>query len=450
MKGATAAITFLLLCLSAGFVALGALMTFRLTPERTQRQILRWLAEWFGKGVVLPVALWAVMNLGLTWNLPAFMPSVQAAQINGFSWIGEWLRVTALGGFVVTSFWSTATLGWVLATTCSAVDVEARQHFKALCWTCAIGLGIPALLVLLVGGWEALGLAGAIVLGPMAGYAPGILTPRKAPPLYARAIARIKFGKYAEAEMEIIRELEKCEDDFEGWMMLAELYATRFSDIAEAERAVIELCDQPKLTPSQLSVALHRLADWQLKVAGDPDAARRALRILIDRLPGTHLAHMARLRLNQLPRTVQELQEQRAGTRIPLPALGDKLDRPTDSDLPPMERKQAARQANACVEQLKNDPNNVSAREKLARLFSEYLDRADLGIEQLHLLLDMAEQPDNKRAEWLGLTAAWHLKYRDDPAAACRFLERLIDEFPGSPHAIGARRRLEQAKARLT
>jgi len=80
----------------------------------------------------------------------------------------------------------------------------------------------------------------------------------------------MKFGKYSEAEWEIIRELEKAEDDLEGWMMLADLYATHFGDLAEAERTILEICDQPRLTSSQLSVALHRLADWQPEAGSGP------------------------------------------------------------------------------------------------------------------------------------------------------------------------------------
>jgi hypothetical protein len=260
--------------------------------------------------------------------------------------------------------------------------------------------------------------------------------------MYARAIARIKFGKYSEAEWEIIRELEKAENDFEGWMMLAELYANQFNDLAEAERTILEICAQPKLTSSQLSIALHKLADWQLKLAGDPDAARRALQIVIDRLRGTHLAHMAQLRLNQLPATAEDLREERSGTPIPLPALGDHFD-----DAPRAETEQdskaAARAANACVERLKRDPNNVAVREKLARIFAEQLQRADLGIEQLMLLLDVPDQPDSKKAEWLGLTAAWRMKYQHDLPAGRRILERLLEEFPRTPQALAARRRLE-------
>src|SRR5262249_17477626 len=143
----------------------------------------------------------------------------------------------------------------------------------------------------------------AAMLAPIAGYGPAIVHPKKMPPMYARAIAKTKFGKYTEAEWEIIRELEKHEDDFEGWLMMAELYANHFNDLAEAEQTILEICEQPRTTPTQLSIALHRLADWQLTRANDPDAARRALQMVSDRLPGTHLARMAQLRRNQLPDT---------------------------------------------------------------------------------------------------------------------------------------------------
>jgi len=351
--------------------------------------------------------------------------------------------VLGSGMLLVSSYWTALTLGWLLWSTVQGVDGESRKDFKALGWTCLLGLSIPALAILLLGGWPTLGLAASVILAPIAGYGAALLRPRQTPPMYARAIARIKFGKYTEAEWEIIRELEKAENDFEGWMMLAELYANQFNDLAEAERTILELCDQPKLTHSQLSMALHKLADWQLKLADDPDAARRALQMVIDRLRGTHLAHMAQLRLNQLPATAEDLREERTGRPIPIPALGDHLDdAPTPAETA-HDSQAAAPAANACVERLKRDPNNIAAREKLARIFAEQLQRADLGIEQLMLLLDLPEQPDNKRAEWLSLTAAWHIKYRHDLAAGRRALERLLQEFPQTPQALAARRRLE-------
>lgn len=382
------------------------------------------------------------MNIGLTWYLPPFMPEIQVAQNSGTGWAGEFFDVAALGAFVVCSYWAVATLGWVLWSSLSILDQDRRRHLKALCWTCSIALGIPAVCILLLGGWPLLGLAALLVIAPIAGYAPGIVSPKTMPPVYARAIARMKFGKYNEAEKEILRELEKSEDDFDGWMMLAELYANHFHDLSEAERTILEICEQPQVTPTQVSVALHRLADWQLKLGHDPAAARRALQFVCERLRGTHLAHMAQLRINQLPKNAEDLHEQQTAGSIRMPALGDHLD---EDSLEPaqIDRAAAAKAANACVEKLKRDPNDIPAREKLARIFAEQLEKPDLGIEQIDLLLGLPELPQGKRAEWLALIGAWELKYRHDVERGRKALRQLLEEFPGSVHAFAARRRLE-------
>ncbi len=301
---------------------------------------------------------------------------------------------------------------------------------------------VPALALVWFGGLTLLGLAGIVLLVPMAGYGPSILNLKATPPMYARAIARMKFGKYSEAELEIIHQLEKCEDDFEGWMMLAELYANQFNDLPEAEQTILEICDQPRTKPPQIAIALHRLADWQLQRAGNPEAARRALEMICHRLPRTHLAHMAQLRMNQLPASTAELRQQQQSAQIPLPALGDSLDEPPDQDSG-MDRKRAAREANNCVEILNGDPNNVPARERLARLFAEHLDEPGLGLDQVNLLLEMPNQPDARRAEWLGLIAAWHIRYLHDTDTGRKILERVIREFPQSAQAFAARRRIQ-------
>ncbi len=432
-----------LLFLSLVLIGTGWALAWRLAAEQRRSQNLRWLLAWSLKGLLLPLALWTVMNLGISWALQPFMPQVQAAQNRGGNWWPAFLRVAVAGMFIVSSYWTALTLGWGLMTARGGLVGEARSDFKALCWTCFLGMIVPALLVLLLGGWVTLGLAAIVLLAPIAAYAPAILRVKKLPPMYAAAIARMKFGKYSEAEWEIIRQLENCEDDFEGWLMLAELYAKHFNDLAEAEQTVLEICGQPKTTAPQLSIALHRLADWQLQLASDPDAARRALQIICDRLKGSHLARMAQLRINQLPRTSEELREQQVAQTVPLPALGDSLDEePAPAGSEP-DRDKAVKAANACVEKLKQDPNNVPAREKLARILVEGLQQVDQGLEQLGLLLDMPDQPEAKRAEWLGLTAAWHIKHRQDVATGRKVLERLLREFPQTPQAFAARRRLQ-------
>jgi len=447
--GAAVAILLVLLILSCALVGMSCVMAHRLTAQERQPHLRQWLVSWAVRGLGIPTVIWMLMNLGLSWRLQPFMPQVQAARNGGGPWVPDFLRVLGFGMVIVGSYWTAATLAWILLHAAGTADPERRKNLKSLCWICFLGLGVPAGLVLLVGGWSMLGFAATIMLGPMAGYAPAYLHPKKPRPIYARAIARMKFGKYSEAELEIIRELEHCEDDFEGWLMLADLYATHFHDVAGAEQTILELCDQPRVNPSQQSIALHRLADWHLKVARDPRGARRALALLANRQKGTHLARMAILRMDQLPDTAEELRDQQSAPPIPLPALGDNLDHTATDSQPKMERKHAAQLANGCVEKLKRNPDNVAASEKLARIFAEQLERADLGIEQIDLLLNMPNQPETNRAEWLGIIAAWHLKYRQDHDAGRKALERLVKEFPDTTQAMSARYRLEQMDREL-
>ena len=435
--------------LSAAIVLGTWALVYRLAPEHRRRPQLHWLGFWSIKGLVLPIALWTVLNVGLSWSLQSFMPVVQAAQLGRGPWVPTYLRVVGEGMFIVSSFWAALTLGWALRSATVGLEGKERADFKDLGLTCLLVLSLPALGVVLLGGWPTLGMAAATILGPLAGYSVRIVRLKNTPPMYSRAIARMKFGKYNEAEWEIIHELEKREDDFDGWMMLAELYAKNFHDVTEAEQTVLELCDQPRTTPSQLSVALHRLADWHLNLADNPDAAHRALQMICERLPGTHLAHMAQLRINQLPRNQQELRELRNPRPIPVPEhfnlpLATRPGAPSGSRTAlaksELDKQNAAERANFCVEKLTEDPNDVPAREELARLLAEQLNRVDEGLEQLSLLLNMRDPPDAKRAEWLNLMAAWHIHYRHDLSSGREFLSRLVHEFPHSPEANAARR----------
>src|ERR1035438_9696751 len=78
-----------------------------------------------------------------------------------------WLRVVAVGLFIISSFWTTVTLAWALLEAGARAEGDACAHFKALCLTCFIAMILPALLVVIFGGWSLLGLAGIILLTPM-------------------------------------------------------------------------------------------------------------------------------------------------------------------------------------------------------------------------------------------------------------------------------------------
>ena len=104
-----------LLFLGGAAVSAAWVLAHGLTPERRHRQLRRSLILWSVKGLLVPLAIWALMNLGLSWNLQPFMPQVQAAQNSGGNWFPAYLRVVAAGLFVICSYWTAVTLAWTQA-----------------------------------------------------------------------------------------------------------------------------------------------------------------------------------------------------------------------------------------------------------------------------------------------------------------------------------------------
>ncbi len=430
----------------------------------------RWYLTWAIKGLVLPMFVWLLLNSGHTPVMPPMIKVMPRQIITpppkiiypseddppdtpptiipgvpkkvGYGPVAFVLIQTIPALTPVSSFWGGITLAWFVKVL--ARRMNERQTFY-ICSALWCTLMLPFVLWIFWSiGLGGIGLALTICFGPILHYL-SALDPYKDPlPRYTSAIVKIKFGKYAEAEQAIIKELEKCENDFDGWLMLAELYARQFGDVAEAERTVFELCDDPKTSLSQKSVALHKLADWQLQFRSDPVAARRALEGILVLMPGTHLAHMAQLRLQQLPQTRQEWTEkQEKGKKLKMPALSDDLEGMAEEVIPEMNKVGAAAAANQCVEKLNADPKDIASREKLARIFAERLGEAALAVEQLELLVEMTEPSASKKAEWLGLAAAWQLKYLNDRETAQKSLQRLIKDFPQSAQAFAAQRRLK-------
>ena len=433
----------LLFLIGLGVATLAWVSDYRLAGEIERPECSRRLRRWSIQGLLAPWLLWALMNFGFSFELQSFMPRLQKAQGTPL-WLPLYAGYIGAGFCVISSYWTAMTLGWIAWREGRGLAGELRANYRALCGTSLATMSLPALGLLWFGGWLTLGFAVTALLAPVAGYAPVILRAKKLPPLYARAIARIKFGKYAEAESEVIRQLEKREDDFEGWMMLADLYANHFNDLDEAEQTVLEICDQPRTNPGQMSVALHKLADWHLKLRGDPDAARRALEVIVSRVPGSHLARMAQTRAAQLPPTAEEWRELQVNKPVPLPALHDPLDEATAAPASPLEVKAATERAALLNARLRSRPHDLSTREELARLLAGPLNQPQAAIAQVETLLAQPDPPSEKIVGWLGLIAVWQIEQLHDVDAGRATLQRLIREHPKSPMVFTARRRLQQ------
>ena len=432
---------------TAGFIlGLGALVAlsyhywielFETESEVARREVIVWSL----KGLACPLFWWAACNFGILPGVSPLHPGTYEVTSKGFARIQDLVEVLSPTMLCITLFWAAVTFAWMFGELLRRVEDHREILVLAGVW---VLVSSPLAWVIWRSYYSA-GLSGIVLLWlvPIVHVGLAFVTTREPHPIYSRAIAKLKMGKYRQAEQEVIQELEKKSDDIEGWLMLAEIYANRFHDLRSAEQTILDLCAQPNLPPAQMVLACHRLADWQLKGGEDPAAARRALDVICVKLPGSHFARMAQLRMDQLPADREELHEQKEVKAIRLPALNDSLDADGPPDCPQISRKEAAARANKYVAKLKRNPNHVGAREEFAVLLAEYLGKCELAIEQLQLLLEMPDQPERKRAEWLGLMAAWHLRHHHDQATARPLLERIIREFPRLPQAIAARRRLE-------
>jgi tetratricopeptide (TPR) repeat protein len=367
------------------------------------------------------------------------MPSVEFAKMNG-TWLETLQRVATLGLFVIGTYWAALTVGWLLVVL-SRQTTEPRQFRNCLLIWSAI-LGPLAVLLTWSFGWRFAGLGATLWLLPILQHVLALQPEQKMAPIYSRAIAAINFDKYEEAEKAVIHELESCEDDFDGWMMLAELYANQFNDLAAAQELLRQTCEHPGTTPSQFAVAHHRLADWQLKLAQDPDAARAALEEICRRHPRSHLDRMARLRINQLPASREEWIVRQGVKKIHLHTLSGSARSSGAAPSAKMSFHEAFARSQQCVQRLQSNPNDVAAREELARLWAEDLDQVEMGVGQLDLLLAMPGVAPSKAAEWLGLLASWHLRFPQNLVAARTIMERLIRLYPQSTQAFAAQRRL--------
>ncbi|MDB6017988.1 MAG: hypothetical protein JWR19_2477 [Pedosphaera sp.] len=409
-----------------------------LAPREEKRQARRWLIEWAIKGLGAPLLIYFICIQGTAPILPPLVPRVAMGLAGG--WFGQMIALTAPAMIISGSYWAALTFGWLVPMVIAHTERRRDLVAAGIVW----GILCSPLIWASIrhGGWESAGLAGLLLFVPIVHYGSSMTEEEKpAAPFYTRAIVKMKMGKYSEAEEEVIQELEKCEDDFEGWMMLADLYANHFHDVSEAARTVREIVNQPNTTPTQISVAFHRLADWYMKLREDPDCAREALEEICKRLPGTHLAHMARLAIKQLPTSAEQMVERRNGRVIRMPALNESLHAPAHTEVTALSKGEASLEAKRYKDKLTKEPGDIVTREKLARMLAEQLEQPEAAIQQIDLLLAMPNQPEEKMAEWIALAASWQLARKDWDAARAS-LERLIREYPQSPQAFAAQRRL--------
>jgi len=399
----------------------------------------RLLFDWTVKGIAFPALVWALVNLGLSRKFPPFVPRLAEAQAHHWPWFFWWVEAAIVGLAAVAFCWAAVTYSWIFGI----ILTRSQQKLELALTAGLVGLvsgSVGAIMVYYFGAQTAPA-AVTIFLLPIVHLTLHHAEVFAPIPTYSKAMARIKFGKYSEAEWAVINELEKSDKDFDGWMLLAELYATKYRKMTDSAQVILDICNDPNTQPVQISLACHKLADWQLEIWENPDGARNALELLCRKVPNSHFAKMAQQRISQLPRDEKELEERKKPKPMRLPSLREEF-KPTVSREDPGAKITAKTDADRLVEKLTEDPNDFDARERLARILAEELNQPDLAIEQLNLLIELADPSDEQKGKWLAQIAAWELYLKNDPERFRTVLKQIIADYPQTSHAFAAQRRL--------
>lgn len=404
--------------------------------------------RWFSGGWAGAVVGWILINTGWLPGIAPLHPDAFEALTTANMPRGAFLSALLPSIRSITAVWAAFSFTWL--TVLAMLLVRSRKDWAMQAGIWALILSPLAALTMWIGEWDGIPYAMLVITAPAVHISLDQLDSQIQPkPEYHRAIARLKRGHYGAAEEEIIGQLEKFEDDIEGWFMLADMYANQFNELAEADRTIRELCNQPNIPPARVTLALHKLADWHLTLGDNPIAAKSALNEIITRYPGSHFARMASQRIEQLPASAEELRESRAPKPLKLPSLSAENDAHSaeqNSHSPADARKRAQQ----LVERLTRDPNLAEPREELARLFAGPLRQPQQAIDQLSLLVELVEASPNRKAEWLATIAKLQLQNSNGIPEGRRTLARIQTEFPGTPQARAAKRRIELLDQQLS
>ena len=396
---------------------------------------------WAIQGFLFPWIIWSLFIIGWGESLPSFVPQIIDAQQSSAPWAGLWVKWSLIGAIVIGFHWTALTYVWLLVRI-----VEKANDKKEIFANIGLFLlfsGTVAAVFVYYYGWTHVAGGVCLALLPVVHFTIDLADRPQVFTTYSKATAQLKRGKYQDAEWEVIAQLEKRDDDFEGWMILAELYAKEYRNIEDAARVILDISRHPAAQPMQISLACHKLADWQIEIAENPLGARAALELLCRRLPGTHFATMAQQRIRQIPSTCEEFDELKKPKRIQLPSLSENLNSRPNPNFPnPASRTDAAAEANRLSDKLTADPNDIPTREKLALVLAEKLGEINLAIEQLTLLTEMPEATDDQKAKWLAQTASWDYNRTQDKEKFQIALRRIVSDFPQTVHAFAAQRRL--------
>lgn len=360
--------------------------------------------------------------------------AVLAAGFAAAAWIGwRTLRRTERPGWLVAK--------WIVTAVGAAVFISLGMQVATAGRKEAFIIAIGAAVVGLVLGILWAPSIGGMAAAPFAGLFDGGGQEVEARPFYAIAQARRKMGKYQEALERVREQLEKYPGDFEGLMLMAEIYGEDFKNNAAAQACVEEMVNFPKRAPKNIAYALNRAADWHLKLAEDRKAAKAALLRIPELLPETEQAQMAWQRIARLTPD-RMLAEQKERPVIRMVRHEGYLGLQGMAADPRKPEENPAEAALRLVAHLNEHPFDSEAREELARVYAEHYGRVDMAADQMEELIAGPNPAPKQVARWLNMLADLQVQFGRDQAAAEAALRRIMERFPDGAAAANAEKRI--------
>jgi tetratricopeptide (TPR) repeat protein len=282
---------------------------------------------------------------------------------------------------------------------------------------------------------------GAVLAAPFTTLYDGGTEEPEARPFYSIARAKIKRGKYEEALAEVRKQLDRFPEDYEGWMLLADIYGDNLKDNISAQECLTEILRHEGHAPRNIVYTLNRSADFHLHHNADRESARIALEEIVSRFPGSEHAHFAAQRIAHLT-TDQMLVEQRTRPTLHLERRDEYIGLQGKVADPRAEAQPPAARATCLVEHLTIHPHDVEAREELATIYAQHYRRMDLATDQLDQLISSAGATQKEISRWLNMLVDFHVNIDQNRDAARASLERIKTLFPGGAVAGLAQSRL--------
>ena len=268
-------------------------------------------------------------------------------------------------------------------------------------------------------------------------------------PEYGIAIARRKRGRYVEAIEAIDVQLAKYPGNLDGLMLKATIEAENLGDLSAAAATIQEtLSDQGQLN-YRLPVALNKMAEWQLTIAGDPDAARRTLQQIRTAQPNSQAAQLAAQRLASLDsseesesavvdfnESYQKLVEESAQNDD----FTSPLELPKAIELNQQQVHEKAFQT--CLSRVETHPDSINNREELAALYLGEGKEPAMALKQYEYLLALPGTTIHQKTAWLNKIADIQLKSGESYETIRATLEQIIALDPRAAPAARAQQRI--------